>query len=82
VPAAGKLLAIHFGVNGVEPATPLRSVHGSGEEARGACYGRRSQRGQRRAFAFLQAHDLAATWVDVLSADARIAVLIEEQSQD
>jgi hypothetical protein len=82
VPAAGcKLLAIHFGVNGVEPSAPLRSAHGSGE-ARWACNGRHCQRGQRRAFAFLQAHDLAATWVDELSADARIAVLIEEQAQD
>jgi hypothetical protein len=39
VPAAGKLLAIHFGVNGVEPSAPLRSAHGRGE-ARGARNGR------------------------------------------
>jgi hypothetical protein len=83
VPAAGELLAIHLGVNGVEPSAPLWSAHGSGE-ARWACNGmhRHCQRGQRRAFAFLQAYDLAATWVDELSADARIAVLIEEQAQD
>jgi hypothetical protein len=81
VPAAGELLAIYLGVNGVEPLAPLWSAHGS-REARWARNGRHRQRGQRRAFAFLQAHDLAATWVDELSADAGIAVLIEEQAQD